>query len=72
MGATSVTLTRGVVSNVQLSDLTLVPGLGEEMLVVQIDAAINPGNSGGPVFDADTKKAVGVAFSGRTNAEGQG
>lgn len=72
LGATSVTLTRGVVSNVQLMDLTLAPRLGEEMLVIQIDAAINPGNSGGPVFDAETKQAVGVAFSGRNDGEGQG
>ena len=30
------------------------------------------GNSGGPVFDADTKQAVGVAFAGRNDGEGQG
>ena len=43
LGATSVTLTRGVVSNVKLSDLSLTD-MQEHQLTVQIDAAINPGN----------------------------
>ena len=50
LGASSVTLTRGVVSNVALSDLSL-SRLQEKQCCVQIDAAINPGNSGGPVFN---------------------
>jgi len=71
LGAKSVTVTRGVVSNVHLSDLTLKVFGGQQM-AVQIDAAINPGNSGGPVFNATTFALVGVAFAGRKNAEGQG
>lgn len=71
LGAQSVTLTRGVVSNVQLKDLTLSYKGGEQQLVVQIDAAINPGNSGGPVFSQATALAVGVAFAGRSGAEGE-
>ena len=71
LGATSVTLTRGVVSNVQLSDLSLTD-FQEHQLTVQIDAAINPGNSGGPVFNQVSGDVVGVAFSGRSDAEGMG
>lgn len=71
LGATSVTLTRGVVSNVQLSDLSL-SNRQEQQLTVQIDAAINPGNSGGPVFNQATGEVVGVAFSGMEDAEGTG
>jgi len=71
LGATSVTLTRGVVSNVQLSDLSLTE-FQEHQLTVQIDAAINPGNSGGPVFNQASGGVVGVAFSGRDDAEGMG
>ena len=71
LGATSVTLTRGVVSNVKMSDLSLTD-LQECQLNVQIDAAINPGNSGGPVFNQRSGEVVGVAFSGRPDAKGQG
>lgn len=71
LSATSVTLTRGVVSNVQLSDMSL-SNRQEEQLTVQIDAAINPGNSGGPVFNQATGEVVGVAFSGIHDAEGTG
>ena len=71
LGATSVTLTRGVVSNVKLMDLSL-SNVQESQLTLQIDAAINPGNSGGPVFNQRTNEVVGVAFSGRKNAHGQG
>lgn len=71
MHASSVTLTRGVVSNVHLKDLSLST-LSEEQLCVQIDAAINPGNSGGPVFNQETHNVVGVAFAGMADAEGMG
>ena len=71
LGAKSVTVTRGVVSNVHLKDLSLKIFGGEQM-TVQIDAAINPGNSGGPVFNVTSFALVGVAFAGRTGAEGQG
>ena len=60
LGATSITVTRGVVSNVQTKDLTLRGWDDEqELLAVQIDAAINPGNSGGPVFNQQNNKVVG-------------
>jgi S1-C subfamily serine protease len=62
-GAKSVTLTRGVVSNVQMLDLSL-KSTNPTQLAVQIDAAINPGNSGGPVFNPATGECVGVAFAG--------
>ena len=68
LGAQSVTLTRGVVSNVQMMDLSLTR-LQEQQLTVQIDAAINPGNSGGPVFNQMIGEAVGVAFCTRTGAK---
>lgn len=71
LGAKSVTVTRGVVSNVSLSDLSL-KDRNPPQLQVQIDAAINPGNSGGPVFNADSGAVVGVAFSGIDDAEGHG
>mmetsp|Transcript_96497 Transcript_96497/g.191197 ORF Transcript_96497/g.191197 Transcript_96497/m.191197 type:complete len:537 (+) Transcript_96497:166-1776(+) len=71
LGASSVTVTRGVVSNVALEDLTVMD-INPRQLQVQIDAAINPGNSGGPVFNVDTGEVVGVAFSGRDEGEGQG
>jgi S1-C subfamily serine protease len=71
LGAKSVTVTRGVVSNVALADLSLTE-VNPKQLQVQIDAAINPGNSGGPVFNADTGKVVGVAFAGKANTQGNG
>ena len=71
LGAKSVTVTRGVVSNVSLSDLSL-KNTNPPQLTVQIDAAINPGNSGGPVFNVDSCTVVGVAFSGIDDAEGHG
>jgi len=71
LDATTVTLTRGVVSNVHLKDLSLTE-LNEMQLTIQIDAAINPGNSGGPVFNQVTHEVVGVAFAGLQNAEGHG
>ena len=71
LGAKSVTVTRGVVSNVSLSDLSL-KNTNPPQLTVQIDAAINPGNSGGPVFNVDSCAVVGVAFSGIDGAEGHG
>ena len=60
LGATSVTLTRGVVSNVKLMDLSLST-LQESQLCVQIDAAINPGNSGGPVFNQVNSQGIHAA-----------
>ena len=54
----ALTLTRGVVSNVQMSDRSLT-NRQEEQLAVQIDAAINPGNSGGPLLDS-SGRLIGV------------
>lgn len=71
LGAKSVTVTRGVVSNVMMKDLSL-ENRNPQQLCVQIDAAINPGNSGGPVFNVNTSEVVGVAFAGNDNAEGHG
>jgi S1-C subfamily serine protease len=71
LGAKSVTVTRGVVSNVALKDLSL-QRRNPQQLTVQIDAAINPGNSGGPVFNVETCEVVGVAFAGLDSAEGHG
>ena len=55
LGAKSVTNTRGVVSNVALSDLSLAFDLQEKQLTIQIDAAINPGNSGCAIATRRTK-----------------
>ena len=73
LGATSVTVTRGIVSRILMMDYTLNGLTGERLLpAAQIDAAINPGNSGGPVFNQATQQVVGVAFAGRSEAEGHG
>ena len=70
-GAKSVTLTRGVVSNVQMLDLSLASREpNPTQLAVQIDAAINSGNSGGPVFNPATGECVGVAFAGPAASSG--
>ena len=45
LGAKSVTVTRGVVSNVMMKDLSLEGGRNPAQLCVQIDAAINPGTN---------------------------
>lgn len=71
LGAKTVTVTRGVVSNLQMSDLTLKRN-NPRQLTIQIDAAINPGNSGGPVFDVKSNQLVGVAFAGMDNVKGHG
>lgn len=70
-GAKSVTVTRGVVSNVQLVDLSL-ESYNPQQLTIQIDAAINSGNSGGPVFNTKTCAVVGVAFASRSEGRGGG
>eukprot|EP00697_Spironema_sp_BW2_P008329 gnl/Spiro4/22900_TR11294_c0_g1_i1.p1 gnl/Spiro4/22900_TR11294_c0_g1~~gnl/Spiro4/22900_TR11294_c0_g1_i1.p1 ORF type:complete len:589 (-),score=171.38 gnl/Spiro4/22900_TR11294_c0_g1_i1:119-1855(-) len=62
LGAESVTVTEGIVSNVKMFDISL--GMGQETLCVQIDAAVNPGNSGGPCFSMTTGGLVGVVFCG--------
>ncbi|MBN2211046.1 MAG: serine protease, partial [Sedimentisphaerales bacterium] len=60
MGGQDVSVTKGVVSRIQM-DFYSHSG-ADSHLVIQTDAAINPGNSGGPVIQDD--KVVGVAFQG--------
>jgi S1-C subfamily serine protease len=64
----SISVTRGIVSGVSMSDLSLTKR-NPRLMRVQIDAAINPGNSGGPVLNIETKKVVGVAFSSLSGAQ---
>lgn len=58
MGGTYLSVTRGVVSRVQVWGYS--HSGADSHLVVQTDSAINPGNSGGPVIQDG--KVVGVAF----------
>eukprot|EP00854_Cymbomonas_tetramitiformis_P011739 gene11739-13863_t len=58
-GGDNISVTKGVVSRVDVHHYTLADG--DRLLVVQIDAAINPGNSGGPVFNFEGQ-VVGIAF----------
>ena len=70
MGGENISVTRGVVSRIDLMDYTSVNPVGK-LPVVQIDAAINPGNSGGPVINAK-QECVGVAFAGITRGNSIG
>jgi len=65
-GGDNISVTKGVVSRVDLRDY----GHGSFLLTIQIDAAINPGNSGGPAFKND--KVVGVARAHLKNAQNIG
>lgn len=58
MGGTYLSVTRGVVSRIQIWGYS--HSGADSHLVVQTDSAINPGNSGGPVIQDG--KVVGVAF----------
>ncbi|CAM9403451.1 unnamed protein product [Chrysoparadoxa australica] len=58
VGGETLSITRGVVSRVEM---TVYTQAGMELLSMQIDAAINPGNSGGPVLNA-AGEISGVAF----------
>ncbi|CAE8605237.1 unnamed protein product [Polarella glacialis] len=71
MGGDNLSVTRGVVSRLDLMDYTFSPVGGERQPVIQIDAAINPGNSGGPVLDP-SGCAIGVAFAGLSSGENIG
>ena len=53
MGGDNLSITRGVVSRVDLMDYTMLGAGDPALLTIQIDAAINPGNSGGAVFNED-------------------
>ena len=56
-GGESLSITRGVVSRVEV--MTYIHGM-VDLLGVQIDAAINPGNSGGPAVKEG--KIIGIAM----------
>lgn len=67
MGGNEVSLSKGIVSRIQVDDYVC----GDlDLLQVQVDAAINPGNSGGPTFLGN--KVVGVAFQGYGGHQGLG
>lgn len=61
MGGEELSLSKGIVSRIQCDTYSMS---GQDLLMVQIDAAVNSGNSGGPVFSQN--KVVGVAFQGYT------
>merc|ERR1712226_1365540 len=67
-GGDSLSVTKGVVSRIELQEYTQATSF---LLAMQIDAAINSGNSGGPVVNED-RKIVGVAFQGLEGAENIG
>jgi S1-C subfamily serine protease len=68
LGGSHLSVTRGVVSRIQMWSYS--HSSGDAHLVIQTDAAINPGNSGGPVMQDG--KVVGVAFQGLTQADNIG
>ena len=59
LGGLELSLTKGVVSRVEVTEYI---HSGQNLLACQVDAAINPGNSGGPVLSDGY--VVGVAFQG--------
>lgn len=61
-GGDGLSVTRGVVSRIDLSS---------SMLCAQIDAALNPGNSGGPCLDRNGN-VLGVAFGGLSRSQNIG
>jgi S1-C subfamily serine protease len=72
MGGDNVSVTRGIVSRIDLLNYTLSQlSASGQLLVIQIDAAINPGNSGGAVFN-QKNQVVGVAFAGMGMADNIG
>jgi S1-C subfamily serine protease len=68
MGGSMLSLTRGVVSRIDMNGYAH-SGV-DSHLVIQTDAAINPGNSGGPVVL--NNKVVGVAFQGMMGGQNIG
>ena len=68
MGGVNLSVTRGVVSRIQMWNYA--HSGSDSHLVIQTDAAINPGNSGGPVLQEG--KVVGVAFQGLSQADNIG
>ncbi len=67
IGGTTLSITSGIVSRVELSTYSQS---NRALLAVQIDAAINPGNSGGPVVSDGA--IVGVAMQGIDDADNVG
>ena len=70
VGGSNISLTQGVVSRLDLTDISQSFGT-QSLLTVQIDAAINAGNSGGPVLNA-RMEVVGVTFQGMAKQEAEG
>ena len=68
MGGLQLSVTRGVVSRIEMT--TYVHSGVDQHLAIQTDAAINPGNSGGPVIQ--NGKVIGVAFQGLSQADNVG
>ena len=68
MGGLQLSVTRGVVSRIEMNTYSH-SGI-DQHLTIQTDAAINPGNSGGPVIQ--NGKVIGVAFQGMTQADNVG
>lgn len=66
-GGDNISVTRGVVSRVELSQYTHGAA---NLMAIQIDAAINPGNSGGPAIM--NEKVAGIAFQNLAGAENIG
>jgi S1-C subfamily serine protease len=72
LDARTVTITSGIVSSVEMSDLSLaLYEPNPQLLKCIIDAPLNGGNSGGPVFDEETAQVVGVVYAGADNAQGR-
>jgi S1-C subfamily serine protease len=57
LNASTVTVTKGIVSSVEMQDLTLA-GINPILINCIIDAAINGGNSGGPVVNESSGKVI--------------
>ena len=68
IGGNRVSITRGVVSRIDL-DTYAHSGI-DSHLAIQVDAAINPGNSGGPALQ--NGKVIGVAFQALRGGENLG
>lgn len=68
MGGVQLSVTRGVVSRIEMH--TYSHSGMDQHLTIQTDAAINPGNSGGPVIQKG--KVIGVAFQGMRQADNVG
>ncbi len=68
MGGERISITRGVVSRIDMD--VYAHSQIDSHLVIQVDAAINPGNSGGPAIQ--DSKVIGVAFQGLSRGENLG